>query len=56
MLSIPFVENLVVWTFLETIETFCPSKWFSNVDFPTLGGPTKYTNPDLVLIFRLHYF
>ena len=41
ILRIPFVANLVVWTFLETIETFWPSKLFINVDFPTFGGPTK---------------
>ena len=56
ILRIPFVENLVVWTFLETIETFWPSKQFINVDFPTFGGPTKYINPDFVLIFRPQFF
>ena len=38
---IPFVENLVVWTFLDTIEIFWPIKWLIKVDLPTLGGPTK---------------
>ena len=31
---------------LETIETFVPTSWFTSVDFPTLGRPTRVTNPE----------
>jgi hypothetical protein len=29
------------------MESFSPTNWFINVDFPTLGLPTIFTNPDL---------
>tara|TARA_Y200000002_G_C22629475_1_gene641831 strand:- start:174 stop:566 length:393 start_codon:yes stop_codon:yes gene_type:complete len=56
ILRIPLVANLVVWTFLETIETFWPSNLLIKVDLPAFGGPTKKINPDRVLIFNLHFF
>ena len=30
---------------LETIETFCPTSWFTSVDLPTLGRPTSDDEP-----------
>ena len=35
----------VVCGLFETIEIFCPQMAFNNVDLPTLGRPTKVTNP-----------
>ena len=29
----------------DTIETFVPTSWFTSVDLPTLGRPTRETNP-----------
>ena len=31
---------------LETIDTFEPTSRFTSVDFPTLGRPTRLTNPE----------
>ena len=35
----------VVCGLSETMATFWPTSWFTSVDFPTLGRPTRETNP-----------
>src|SRR5438045_4114230 len=39
------MANLVVCGLSDTIETFCPTRAFTNVDLPTLGRPTTAITP-----------
>jgi hypothetical protein len=45
----PMIRFRVVWGLGVTMEIFCPSKAFSSVDLPALGGPTIATIPDLIV-------
>src|SRR6056297_1065286 len=46
VLWMPNIRLRVVWGLFEVIAIFCPSTWLSRVDVPTLGRPTRATNPD----------
>ena len=47
-ITIPRTRLLVVCTFGVTIEIFCPTMAFINVDLPAFGAPNKATKPAFV--------
>ena len=53
---IPRMRFLVVWALWVVMEIFCPTSLFSNVDLPTLGRPTRHTNPQNCFASFFFYF
>jgi len=47
--KIPRIASRVVCGFGVTMASFCPTRRFNSVDFPTLGRPMRATNPNFIV-------